>query len=153
MNNEIYTIEKAFMKAEKKRELKNKPLEFARKQLQHAEEKRDHHIKMLEHTGDDFQWWIIKQLEIKIKEIKARIEQMENAPTPTYVKEIQIAHLSKKHGLDDFMIEWREEAEKTIAIIDEIFESEFCMRSKIRLIKLYLNGKITTNELDALLTE
>jgi hypothetical protein len=69
------------------------------------------------------------------------------------VKEIEIARLSRMHGLDDFMIEWREEAEKTLAIIDEIFESDFCMRSKIRLIKLYLNGKITTNELDALLTE
>jgi len=152
MNNKpenIYVLEKALINAQRK----PKPLEFALKQLKHAEEKREHHIMLLEQSCDDFHWWIIKQLDIKIKEIKKRIELMENAPTPTFVKEIEIARLSKMHGFDDYMIEWREEAEKTIAIIDEIFESEFCMRSKIRLIKLYLNGKITTNELDALLTE
>lgn len=132
---------------------KEKQLSDAKEQLKVLQEKQAHHIDLIEQGGDDFNYWIVKKLQDKIKKVKEHIDMIVSAPSPIYVKEIDIMRLSKKHKQDDFMIEWREEAEKATAIIDEIIESEFCSRTKIRLIKLYLNGKISTHELDAFLTE
>lgn len=67
-------------------------------------------------------------------------------------KEFHISYLATLHKIDNEITSDFKKARTATAIIDEIIESELHCNSKIRLIKLFLTGKISTLEVDAILT-
>lgn len=67
-------------------------------------------------------------------------------------KELHIGYLATLHKIDNEITSDFKRARTAAAIIDEIIESELHCNSKIRLIKLFLTGKISTLEVDAILT-
>ena len=128
------------------------PIDFAKKQLRNAEMKQEHHYKLFEQNGDDFDWYVVKKLQEKIKELKKRIETLENTK-PIFAKEIQIAYLAKMHEINTDIFCSRHESEKATAIIDEIIESDLNARAKLTLVKLFINNKVTSHEVDEILSE
>ena len=130
-----------------------KPLEFAKKQLKHEEMLLEHYLEMFELYADAHHLKVLKEQVEKVKKKRMMVKQIENPTMTQFMKEKQIYLLSKANGFENEFVENHHKAEKATAIIDEIIESEFSAPSKIRLINLLLNGKITTLEIDAFLTE
>ena len=152
--------------------MKMKPIEFAEKQLKNEEKIFNHLMSIYKMTGDESDLEKLKEQYKKVKKKKERLELVKNAPVPRIFekmvleieqaekkpravlnKECEIYFISKARQNECVIIENHRKAETATAIIDEIIESEFSARSKIRLIKMLLNGKISTLEIDALLTE
>ena len=77
----------------------------------------------------------------KIKMAKTRLK-----------KEMQIVYHATACGMSKDIFATYDEAEKGTAIIDEIIESEINARAKLLLIKLFINGKISPIEIDAILS-
>ena len=130
-----------------------KPLEFAKKQLKNEELKLEHYLEMFELYADAHHLKVLKEQVEKVKQKRAMVKQIENPVMTPFMKEKQIYLLSKASGCENEIIESHQKAEMATAIIDEIIESGFTAPTKIRLINLFLQGKISTLEIDALLTE
>lgn len=130
-----------------------KPLEFAQKQLKNAEIKQAHHWEKYEKFGSAYDLEMALMQAEKVKKCKDRIQHIKNKKPTKFMKEAQIYFMSKMHNIENEIINSHNAADKATAIIDEIIESDFTSQTKIRMIKLFLNDKITTLEIDALLTE
>ena len=130
-----------------------KPLEFAKKQLKHEEMLLEHYLEMFELYADAHHLKVLKEQVEKVKKKRMMVKQIENPTLTPFMKEKQIYFLSKANDFENELVENHHKAEKATAIIDEIIESEISAPSKIRLINLFLKGKITTLEIDAFLTE
>ena len=130
-----------------------KPIEFAKKQLKNAEKLKEHYCELYKKTGAFHYLELAKEQAEKVKEKQERLKQAERVTFSPALKELHIAVLAAHHEFEDKKVFSATETEIATAIIDDIINSELKPYSKLTLIKLFVNDKISSNEIDAILFE
>ena len=130
-----------------------KPIEFAEKQLKNAEKLKAHYCEQYKKTGDFYYLELAKEQAEKVEEKQERLKQAQKMHMSPVFKELHIAVLAAHHEFEDKKVFSATETEIATAIIDDIINSELKPYSKLTLIKLFVNDKITSNEIDAILFE
>lgn len=62
------------------------PLEFAKKQLKNEEKKLAHYLELFELYADERDLKVLKEQVEKVKQKRAKVERIKNAPTPMIIQ-------------------------------------------------------------------
>lgn len=151
------------IKNEEKEESQMKTLEIEKKRLEKVENKKRKYFDLFKQFGQEYYLEMAKEQAAIAESIKIRLNRAERAKSKAKedrrgrssldraIKELQIEMAAKEAGIYNEPICAGTSPITATAIIDEIIESEFDAENKLIMIKLFLNNKMSTLDIDGLL--